>query len=199
MKFKEKYKAELEKKIDSLMIFTKVSELRYTKKDLITLGAVGVVLFGFAIYACYEIFATGNNTKYERIMWAALLGGIVWEFAYFGAGMVYTKTKNAFFEVVYIVLGYLGLVIGTFIGAWITLLELFARKSNIYHLYKYFHVVILAIFYTVIMTMVLWEGMVWLERCFPEEFMLIDWHFGIWILFYILISRSFYICLKIWF
>lgn len=199
MKFREKYKRELEKKIDSLMIFTSVSELKYMKKDLITLGIVGTMLLGFAIYACYTISVAGDNTNFENIMWVALLGGIVWEFAYFGVGMLYTKTKHTFFEVVYIVLGYLGLIIGAFIGAWITLLEMFARRANVYHLYKYFYAVILSIFYTIIMTMVLWRGMLWLERCFPEKFMLVDWHFGIWILFFILLSLSFYICLKIWF
>ena len=34
MKFREKYKRELEKKIDSLMIFTSISELKHTKKNM---------------------------------------------------------------------------------------------------------------------------------------------------------------------
>lgn len=199
MKLREKYKRELEKKIDSLMIFTNTSELRYTKKDLIALGVVGTILLGFAIYACYTIWITDDKTKFDSIMCAVLLGGIVWEFAYFGAGMLYTNTKRAFFEAAYVILGYVGLIMGAFIGAWITLFELLARRANIYHLYKYFHAVILAIFYTVIMTMVLWEGTVWLESCFPEKFMPVDWYFGIWILFYMLLSLSFKICLKIWF
>ena len=98
MKFREKYKRELEKKIDSLMIFTSISELKHTKKDLITLGAVGVILLGFAIYACYTIWIADNSENYERVVCATLLSGIMWEFAYIGVGMLYAKTKKIFFE-----------------------------------------------------------------------------------------------------
>lgn len=199
MKFREKYKRELEKKIDSLMIFTNTLELKHTKKDLITFGVVGIILLGFAIYACYTIWIADDSENYERVVCATLLSGIMWEFAYFGAGMLYTKTKNRFFEVIYIILGYFGLIIGAFIGAWITLLELFARRANVYHLYKYFYAVILAIFYTIIMVKVFWDVIVWIEQSWPALFEPVDWNFGVWILYYILFRVSFYVCLKIWF
>lgn len=98
MKFREKYKRELDKKIDSLMIFTSVSELKYTKKGLMTLGIVGILLFGFAIYASYAIWIAGDSTYVDKMMYAILFGGIVWEFAYFGMGMLYTKTKHVFLK-----------------------------------------------------------------------------------------------------
>jgi len=199
MKFSGKYKRELEKKIDNLMIFTNVFEFRYAKKDLIVLGIVGVMLLGFAIYTCYKIMLKDDNTNYERILDIMMLAGIVWEFAYFGAGMLYTKTKKDCFRGLYVVLGYLGLIMGSFIAAWITLLEIFAKRVNIYHLYKYFYAVTLVLSYTVIMVMALWKGIVWLEKWLPNMFALVNWSFGIWILCYILFRISFGICLKIWF
>lgn len=199
MKFREKYKRELDKKIDSLMIFTSVSELKYTKKGLMTLGIVGILLFGFAIYASYAIWIAGDSTYVDKMTYAILFGGIVWEFAYFGMGMLYTKTKHVFFEGLYVILGYFGVIIGAFIGAWLTLLELFAKRTNVYHLYKYFYAVVLSVFYTIIMVAVIWDIVVFLEQSWAALFALVDWSFGIWILCYILFRVSFYVCLKIWF
>lgn len=52
------------------------------------------LLLEFTIYACYKIWVADDNTKFDNIVYAILLGEVVWEFAYIGVGMLYKKRKS---------------------------------------------------------------------------------------------------------
>lgn len=197
MNIKSRFKAEVEKTIEDVMCLTVVEERMYSRKEKIELAVVSVGMLLCLLYAQIEYQMLEQDAKIGKFMYGMLALSVLWTFLYFFASVLYTKTKNRLFAVLQITLGYIGIVVSVYINLAKGVLEIFSKKINVYHVCKYFYIVVIAGLYTFIISLFSWKGLLWIEDCFREGFSKIDWYFGFWIVWYVIICTVFFVCLKV--
>ena len=191
------YRERCEKKIDGLMVCIEPMTRKYTRKELIQFVGVGLLIAGVCMYLFVEYTKLDESAQVMRIIYGGEILTLVWLELYYAVVCLYNQFQTAALRNIYVVFGYTALVFGGFFGAILTVLEMLAQRTNVYHIYKHYYLVFMALPYTMILVTISWKVLCTLETRYTECFDLFDWNFAVWIFFYVVIKYEFLFCLTV--
>lgn len=191
------YKRKLDKKIDALMDCIAPMARKFTRKELLQIAAVGLFMMVVGIYLYVDYTNIDESNRIVKFLYGGELLTFIWLELYYVVMCLYNQFQTNALRNVYVALGYVAIVFGGFFSACLTVVEMIAHKANVYHIYKHYYMVFMALPWTMIFTMIGWEALCSLEKRYAEYFAHLDWWFLIWIFLYLIIKFGFWICLKV--
>lgn len=194
MSKRNEYKRSYEEKINAL------------EKDLLNLPNVNRRLKLYQVLALCGILILGmlgftiqivnSNTELDRGGLIVFWGIGVWLILYVCARELYIWKQQKPLLMLFIILGYIGLIFGGMALGFMVLLELFSKKYNLYLIYKNVLIVLMASYYVMFVILITWEILT--SDIVTGSYLntIWDWYFGLWVLIFLEAYIVFYLALK---
>lgn len=191
--FKDRY----ERKIDTLMDYIQPVTRKYTKKECWELAGVALLILVVGVYMIGEYIKLDESEQVAKTIYGVGVFAYIWLEIFYLIEFLYNRFQTEILRNIYVMLRCVAIIFGGFFSIFLTILEMFAQKTNVYHVYKHFYLIFMAAPWTMILTMAGCMLLRALEIGLASIFPLLDWNFAIWIFLYLIIRSSFLISLRV--